>query len=318
MIIDVEYPFTIYYKSGSVSQGKDGRRHIQLTRYDGSQTGTTYARYLMSVHLGYFIPGGLEVDHIDNDKTNDCVSNYQLLTQEENLQKHHNFCRMNVWEYIDLTCSNCKQEFVITKGEYDSRQQKNHNGNYFCNDKCYHQYISIDANLRQEIILLANENISSIDLGKKLGVSCSTVNRYREIKFLETLPESTVLKIKQMDNSDINTSSIAKELNISFKAAKKYRSNAPQKGAGIKITADVIEKIKSMDNPSITDSHIAKILEIDDSTVAKYRSNRPIKTNPKELIQMIQEVDDGVSSNRAIARILNITKDSVNKYRQRS
>lgn len=38
----------------------------------------------MCVKLGYIIPSDLQVDHIDDDKTNDNVSNLQLLTQAEN------------------------------------------------------------------------------------------------------------------------------------------------------------------------------------------------------------------------------------------
>ena len=41
-------------------------------------------RYLMCVHLGYILPTELEVDHKDNDKTNDDFNNLQILTKEQN------------------------------------------------------------------------------------------------------------------------------------------------------------------------------------------------------------------------------------------
>ena len=315
MVVDLKYPFTTIYKSGAVSQAKDGRRYITLTEFDGSQTVTTYARYLMSVHLGYFIPNYLEVDHKDNDKTNDCLSNYQLLTPGQNLQKYHEFCRLNKWEYIDLVCSNCNNGFTISKGTFDSRQKRNQNGTYFCSNKCYTEFISTDINLQRNIAILADENTSSIELSKKIGVSRSVVDKYRKTKFLEELPGSIISQIKEMDNSAVDTTSIAKKLSISFKAAKKYRNNHPKKGPGIKINNETIELIRSMDNPSITDSHIAKCLEIDNNTVAKYRENRPLKLDTDYICKRIKELDDGSISNRALARALNVTKETIKKYR---
>ena len=42
----------------------------------------------MCVKLGRYLQPGEEVDHIDNDKTNDSIDNLQILTGEENIRKY--------------------------------------------------------------------------------------------------------------------------------------------------------------------------------------------------------------------------------------
>lgn len=48
----------------------------------------SYAKYLWEKANGP-IPYGYEVDHIDDDFTNDVLDNFQLLTKVENIQKRH-------------------------------------------------------------------------------------------------------------------------------------------------------------------------------------------------------------------------------------
>lgn len=84
------------YKHARLTDGRDGRQYIyfygQGESYDFHIPGkTTYARYLFQVDLWKkekkLIPEGYEVDHIDNDFTNDSLDNLQLLTGLENSQK---------------------------------------------------------------------------------------------------------------------------------------------------------------------------------------------------------------------------------------
>lgn len=51
------------------------------------RTTISYARYLMSVKLNRFLDRNEEVDHIDNDKTNDSIENLQILSSKENKEK---------------------------------------------------------------------------------------------------------------------------------------------------------------------------------------------------------------------------------------
>lgn len=57
----------------------------------GAHTTMAYARYVYGVNLWEkehkFLPDDLEVDHINNDCTDDRIENLQLLTREENARK---------------------------------------------------------------------------------------------------------------------------------------------------------------------------------------------------------------------------------------
>ena len=66
---------------------KDGRYFVILVYEDGTRKTSAYARYLMEQHLGRSLTDEEEVDHIDNDNTNDNIENLQILTREENMRK---------------------------------------------------------------------------------------------------------------------------------------------------------------------------------------------------------------------------------------
>lgn len=88
----LEYPYTNDFKSGTVSiRRNDNRRIVTLTRYDGSKTTTSYARYRMSVKLKRYLNHNEHVDHIDEDRTNDSDDNIQILTQSENNKKANSY-----------------------------------------------------------------------------------------------------------------------------------------------------------------------------------------------------------------------------------
>ena len=84
MKIKLENPYKERYKFGYVVMNRENRKHIILYNSNKDRTTTSLARYLMSVKLGYLVPETYEVDHKDNDKTNDSIDNLQLLTQTEN------------------------------------------------------------------------------------------------------------------------------------------------------------------------------------------------------------------------------------------
>lgn len=87
MKINLESPFKEMYKSGFVVTNPENRKNVILYRTGKNNTTVSYARYLMSVKVGYIIPVGLEVDHIDDDKTNDDINNLQILTKQQNRKK---------------------------------------------------------------------------------------------------------------------------------------------------------------------------------------------------------------------------------------
>lgn len=120
MRIELQPPFSEFYKAGYVNPSVDGRMTLVLVRFDGSLTSTSYARYLKQVELGMFIPIGLEVDHIDNNKLNDDLRNLQLLTKAENIKKE-NALRVKSYNFI---CPACKVSFTLTGRQFGKRKNK--------------------------------------------------------------------------------------------------------------------------------------------------------------------------------------------------
>lgn len=62
--------------------------YLQLTTSDSSRK-----RHHIYVHRAVYetfigkVPDGFEIDHIDNDKSNNCLGNLQLLSRQENVEK---------------------------------------------------------------------------------------------------------------------------------------------------------------------------------------------------------------------------------------
>ena len=67
-------------------RGKDGRARVVHWMQDGSTRSESYPRYLWRQHRGE-IPAGMDVDHINGDRTDDRLENYQLLPHRENASK---------------------------------------------------------------------------------------------------------------------------------------------------------------------------------------------------------------------------------------
>jgi len=107
--IELEYPYNEKWKSGYLNINSDGRRTLSLYNSHTDRSSTQYARYLMSVHLGRFLEPTEQVDHKDEDKTNDNIGNLQILTIVENNIKTHK------QPDINLTCPVCMKGFSRTR-----------------------------------------------------------------------------------------------------------------------------------------------------------------------------------------------------------
>lgn len=68
------------WKRAYLRTSSDGRKRVDLVNSASNRTTTSYARYLISVVNGRYLTEDEEVDHIDNDCTNDEISNLQILT----------------------------------------------------------------------------------------------------------------------------------------------------------------------------------------------------------------------------------------------
>ena len=101
----LKIPYSADYKTGYLNVNKEPRRVVSLVRNDGSKTCTSYARYLMTCFIGKYLPKDMQVDHIDNDKMNDTVENYQLLSKADNIAKGKRR------SFITLICPICTKSF---------------------------------------------------------------------------------------------------------------------------------------------------------------------------------------------------------------
>jgi len=111
---------------------KDGRLRTVIVYDDGSRTTKSTPRLIMEEKLGRELLPTEEVDHIDDDKTNNSSENYQVLTKQENLEKQH---RLNPRQLVTFTCPVCWTEVTRFKNYVDGNKKKGRKGP-FCGRKC--------------------------------------------------------------------------------------------------------------------------------------------------------------------------------------
>lgn len=112
--------------SACISSRKDGRKQVTICFPHRKQKCMSYARYLWVSNYGE-IPDGYEVDHINNDRTDDRLENYQLLTGSENRRKENELRGKAV---VDRICPVCGKQFP-----YEKRNLSTH-PNPCCSRKC--------------------------------------------------------------------------------------------------------------------------------------------------------------------------------------
>lgn len=124
-----QYPFE-GYKLYVVLHKKEGRRMANLVKINTNskdRTTMSYARYLMSVHLGRFLTDDEHVDHKNDDKLDDRIGNFQILTQAENSAKYH---VLHPKSMTDLICPECNTSFQIESRNFKFKP------NACCSRKC--------------------------------------------------------------------------------------------------------------------------------------------------------------------------------------
>ncbi len=111
-----------------------GRLFVTLKYTDGSRRSQFYSRFLWERRHGRKIPPGLQVDHVDEDPTNEQVGNYQLLTGPENIAKHVAMKGKSA-EVVHLACSECGQPFE-SLARRERRRVKQGKAGPFCSKQC--------------------------------------------------------------------------------------------------------------------------------------------------------------------------------------
>ncbi len=186
MLIQLEEPFKSKWNKGYLQSHPNNRKYICLFNNDDDRTLISYARYLMGVKLGYEVPSEYEVDHIDNDKTNDDINNLQLLTQEQNRIKQE-------WHYVEyvqncygVECNWCGTHFLLTERQVKMKLAAGVN-DVFCSKSCSANYNhTYNFNLKktltnetiQHIKNLKSQGLSSYKIADKLSISRNTVMKY--------------------------------------------------------------------------------------------------------------------------------------------
>ena len=118
--IQADFPFSNFWLY-KVWHSKEGRWQANLVSIANIKERTTvsYARYLYSVSIGRELLKDEHVDHIDEDKSNDTLSNLQLLSPEENKRKSEAHRNLYYPKFLDLECAFCGKNFT-----YPSRNFK--------------------------------------------------------------------------------------------------------------------------------------------------------------------------------------------------
>lgn len=189
MIIELQEPFASKWSKGYIVVNSENRRNVVLYNSQSDRTTISYARYLMGVKLGYEVPDHLEVDHKDNDKTNDDINNLQLLTQEDNLLKEQ--YRYIMFEQVSYGyyCAYCTNSFILTERVVKMRQKAGVEL-AFCSRSCSSKYhievtgrSTLTPNLLsqeqiEQIKILRSQGLSSYKISEITGFARNTVMKY--------------------------------------------------------------------------------------------------------------------------------------------
>lgn len=184
--MELQEPFKSLWNKGYLYINNENRRTISLSGNSASFT-MTYARYLMCVKLGYILPTELEVDHVDNDKTNDNISNLQVLTKQQNLEKANLYYLTYQQNSYGYHCAYCELPFIITERDQNMRLAQNVEL-AFCSRSCastYHAYNNpnyVNAGIsdkdKNKIKELRKNNLSSYKISELTGFARNTVMKY--------------------------------------------------------------------------------------------------------------------------------------------
>jgi uncharacterized C2H2 Zn-finger protein len=151
---DLEFPYEEDWDDGYLVINPEGRRTVILVSKCGARSSTSYARYLVSVSLKRYLTKDEQVDHIDDDKTNDELSNLQILSPSDN---HRKESRRRGRLMSKIKCPQCGRVFYKRKGQ--TQATKAFKGKVTCCTKeCSYLFKKANSNLSKEDRLKISEN----------------------------------------------------------------------------------------------------------------------------------------------------------------
>lgn len=120
-----------------------GRMIVTIIRPDGSKGSMTYARWLYQEHVQRVLDPEEHVDHIDEDKLNDQIGNFQLLSNLENHRKSRGEPEM-----VTFLCPTCGVE-ATKLARMVRHNRKLGRAGPFCGKLCAGKYRAPVAQSRQ-------------------------------------------------------------------------------------------------------------------------------------------------------------------------
>lgn len=103
------------------------------------RSSTQYARYKLSVSLSRYLTKDETVDHIDNNKTNNDLSNLQILSIGDNVRKSHKK------PLFVTNCFICGKSFNVKRNLTIEQKLKCKNNELCCSRECGHKKSVITA-----------------------------------------------------------------------------------------------------------------------------------------------------------------------------
>jgi hypothetical protein len=136
MKIETEYPYNEY--NGYIIINRENRRHVCLVHKENkSRTTISYARYLMSVKEKRFLTKEEQVDHIDEDKTNDDINNLQILSFGDNIRKTYKD-NNRTRKMVEMKCPQCNSIFCKTLSSSFIQKKGHYN---VCSKECLYVFL---------------------------------------------------------------------------------------------------------------------------------------------------------------------------------
>lgn len=110
MKIEVSDYYREKYKQAYLLTNNEPRRVVCLVEHNGNKTSMSYAKYLFTSYYKCDIPEGYDIDHINNDKLDDRIENFQILSKKDNILKSH-----TIKEFVIRECPICHKNFIYEK-----------------------------------------------------------------------------------------------------------------------------------------------------------------------------------------------------------
>jgi len=109
--IELKAPYKDLYRRAYIVTNKEPRRNVILYNSQSDRTTISLARYLYETHTGVLLGRDKVVDHIDGNKLNDVLSNYQVITVKENNVKSREQLG-TTQQLVRFKCGSCGNEFI--------------------------------------------------------------------------------------------------------------------------------------------------------------------------------------------------------------